>query len=127
MAEIFLEALATVLSGQNLLYLLFGVALGLIVGVLPGFGGAVGLALLLPFVYGMDPISGVAMLIGVTSVVCTSDTFPAVLIGIPGSVSSQATVVDGFPLAKKGQAARALSAAFTASMFGGVFHRLRLM
>ncbi|WP_340120144.1 tripartite tricarboxylate transporter permease [Pelagibius sp. 7325] len=121
MAEIFLEALATVLSGQNLLYLLLGVALGLVVGVLPGFGGAVGLALLLPFVYGMDPISGVAMLIGVTSVVCTSDTFPAVLIGIPGSVSSQATVVDGFPLAKKGQAARALSAAFTASMFGGVF------
>ncbi|MEQ9609022.1 MAG: tripartite tricarboxylate transporter permease, partial [Kiloniellaceae bacterium] len=121
MAEIFLEALATVLSGQNLLYLLLGVGLGLIVGVLPGFGGAVGLALLLPFVYGMDPISGVAMLIGVTSVVCTSDTFPAVLIGIPGSVSSQATVVDGFPLAKKGQAARALSAAFTASMFGGVF------
>ena len=121
MIDIFLEALVTVLSGQNLLYLSFGVALGLVVGVLPGFGGAVGLALLLPFVYGMDPISGVAMLIGVMSVVCTSDTFPAVLIGIPGSVSSQATVVDGFPLAKKGQAARALSAAFTASMFGGVF------
>ncbi len=121
MIDIFLEALVTVLSGQNLLYLSFGVALGLVVGVLPGFGGAVGLALLLPFVYGMDPIPGVAMLIGVMSVVCTSDTFPAVLIGIPGSVSSQATVVDGFPLAKKGQAARALSAAFTASMFGGVF------
>ncbi|GAB4363462.1 MAG: tripartite tricarboxylate transporter permease [Kiloniellaceae bacterium] len=126
MIDIFLEALVTVLSGQNLLYLSFGVALGLVVGVLPGFGGAVGLALLLPFVYGMDPISGVAMLIGVMSVVCTSDTFPAVLIGIPGSVSSQATVVDGFPLAKKGQAARALSAAFTASMFGGVFGALVL-
>lgn len=121
MIDIFLEALTTVLSGQNLLYLLLGVAIGLVVGVLPGFGGTVGLALLLPFVYGMDPISGVAMLIGLMSVICTSDTFPAVLIGIPGSVSSQATVVDGFPLAKKGQAARALSAAFTASMFGGVF------
>jgi putative tricarboxylic transport membrane protein len=121
MAEIFLEALATVLSGQNILYLLFGVSLGLVVGVLPGFGGAVGLALLLPFIYGMDPAAGIAMMIGVTSVVATADTFPAVLIGIPGSVSSQATVMDGFPLAKKGQAARALSAAFTASMIGGVF------
>ena len=126
MVDIFMEALATVLSGQNLLYLSLGVSLGLVVGVLPGFGGAVGLALLLPFVYGMDPIPGVAMLIGVTSVVCTSDTFPAVLIGIPGSVSSQATVVDGFPLAKKGEAARALSASFTASMFGGVFGALVL-
>jgi TctA family transporter len=121
MIDIFMEALSTVASGQNMLYLSLGVCLGLVVGVLPGFGGAVGLALLLPFVYGMDPVSGVAMLIGVTSVVCTSDTFPAVLIGIPGSVSSQATVVDGFPMAKKGEAARALSAAFTASMFGGVF------
>ena len=69
MIDIFLEALVTVLSGQNLLYLSFGVALGLVVGVLPGFGGAVGLALLLPFVYGMDPIPGVAMLIGVAALV----------------------------------------------------------
>jgi TctA family transporter len=121
MIEILLEALGTVLSGTNILYLMFGVSIGLVVGVLPGFGGAVGLALLLPFVYGMDPTAGIAMLIGLMSVVCTSDTFPAVLIGIPGSVSSQATVVDGFPLAKKGEAARALAGAFTASMFGGVF------
>ncbi|MGF1631231.1 MAG: tripartite tricarboxylate transporter permease [Kiloniellaceae bacterium] len=126
MVEILLEALAAVLSGQNILYLMLGVSIGLVVGVLPGFGGAVGLALLLPFVYGMDVTAGVAMLIGLMSVVCTADTFPAVLIGIPGSVSSQATVVDGFPLAKKGQAARALSAAFTASMFGGVFGALVL-
>src|SRR3546814_7645892 len=61
------------------------------------------------------------MMIGLLSVVSTSDTFPAVLIGIPGSVSAQATIMDGFPLAKKGEAARALSAAFASSMIGGVF------
>ena len=75
--------------------------------------GTVGLSLLLPFVFGMEPISGIAMMMGLLSVVATSDTFPAVLIGVPGSVSAQATVMDGFPLAKKGQAARALSAAFS--------------
>ena len=121
MFEALFEALGTVLSGYNVLFLLLGIGFGLIVGVLPGFGGSVGLALLLPFIYGMDPIAGLAMMIGLLSVVSTSDTFPAVLIGIPGSVSAQATVMDGFPLAKKGEAARALSAAFTASMLGGVF------
>jgi len=121
MIEALLQALATVLSGYNILFLFFGVSIGLVVGVLPGFGGSVGLALLLPFIYGMDPIAGLAMMIGLLSVVSTSDTFPAVLIGIPGSVSAQATVMDGFPLAKKGEAARALSAAFAASMLGGLF------
>src|SRR3546814_19680494 len=60
-------------------------------------------------------------MIGLLSVVSTSDTLPAVLIGMPGSVAAQATIMDGFPLAKKGEAARALSAAFASSMIGGVF------
>jgi len=121
MIESLLSALALVLSGQSFLFLIFGVIIGLIVGVIPGFGGTVGLSLLLPFVFGMEPVSGIAMMMGLLSVVATSDTFPAVLIGVPGSVSAQATVMDGFPLAKKGQAARALSAAFFASLFGGLF------
>ena len=121
MIESLLSALVTVLSGQSFFFLILGVVIGLIVGVIPGFGGTVGLSLLLPFVFGMEPISGIAMMMGLLSVVATSDTFPAVLIGVPGSVSAQATVMDGFPLAKKGQAARALSAAFFASLFGGLF------
>ena len=121
MIESLLSALVTVLSGQSFFFLILGVLIGLAVGVIPGFGGTVGLSLLLPFVFGMEPISGIAMMMGLLSVVATSDTFPAVLIGVPGSVSAQATVMDGFPLAKKGQAARALSAAFFASLFGGLF------
>ena len=126
MLEALLAALATVLSGQSLFFLILGVALGLVVGVIPGFGGTVGLSLLLPFVFGMEPVSGIAMMMGLMSVVATSDTFPAVLIGVPGSVSAQATVMDGFPLAKKGQAARALSAAFFSSLFGGLFGAILL-
>lgn len=113
-------AFLQIFSSASMFYLVGGVVLGLVVGVLPGFGGTVGLAILLPFVYGLDPASGLALMIGVMAVICTADTFPAVLIGIPGSVGSQATVLDGYELAKQGQAGRALAAAFTASLFGGL-------
>ncbi|WP_274425361.1 tripartite tricarboxylate transporter permease [Chelativorans sp. YIM 93263] len=101
-------------------FMALGVVLGLAVGILPGLGGIVGLSLLLPFIYGMDTTSALAMLIGLVAVIPTSDTFASVLMGIPGSTASQATVLDGFPLSKKGQAARALSAAFSASLLGGL-------
>ncbi|MGA0394680.1 MAG: tripartite tricarboxylate transporter permease, partial [Rhodospirillales bacterium] len=103
-----------------------GVFLGLIVGVLPGLGGTAGLSLLLPFVFGMEPSHALAMMIGLQSVTATSDTFPSVLMGIPGTASSQATVMDGFPMSKKGEATRALSAAFSASLIGGLFGALVL-
>jgi putative tricarboxylic transport membrane protein len=98
-----------------------GVFLGLVFGFLPGLGGTAGLALLLPFLYGIEPSIALAMMIGLQSVTATSDTFPSVLMGIPGTASSQATVMDGFPMSKKGEAARALSAAFISSLFGGLF------
>ncbi|MBP0484541.1 tripartite tricarboxylate transporter permease [Sagittula salina] len=106
---------------MQLLYLMGGVLLGLSIGVLPGLGGIAGLALLLPFMYGMEPVSGLALMVGLVAVIPTSDTFSSVLLGIPGSSASQATVLDGFPLSKQGHAARALSAAFVSSLFGGLF------
>ncbi|MBC6442519.1 MAG: tripartite tricarboxylate transporter permease [Rhodobacteraceae bacterium] len=101
-------------------YLVLGVVMGLCIGVFPGLGGIAGLSLLLPFMFGMDPVSGLALMTGMVAVVPTSDTFASVLMGIPGSSASQATVLDGFPLAKRGEAARALSAAFSSSLFGGL-------
>ncbi len=101
-------------------YLLLGVTMGLAIGVFPGLGGIAGLSLLIPFMFGMDPILGLSLMVGMVAVVPTSDTFTSVLMGIPGSSASQATVLDGFPLAKKGEAARALSAAFASSLFGGL-------
>ena len=121
MEDAMIEALVTLLSLEHVTYLCFGVFLGLIVGILPGLGGTAGLALLLPFVFNMDATNALAMMIGLQSVTATSDTFPSVLMGIPGTASSQATVCDGFPLSKKGEAARALAAAFSASLFGGLF------
>src|SRR3546814_2553907 len=93
-------------------WMVLGGAVGLVVGLLPGLGGTVGMSILLPFVFGMDPYSGVALLIGMAAVIHTGDTFPSILIGVPGSSGSQATIVDGYPLARQGKAAMALGAAF---------------
>jgi TctA family transporter len=120
------SALGNVLSATHLAYMLVGVAIGLVVGILPGLGGIAGMSILLPFVYGMDTVSALALLIGLLAVVPTGDTFTSVLMGIPGSAASQATILDGFPMAKRGEAARALSAAFFSSMLGGVFGALVL-
>ena len=114
------DAWSLILQPTTLLYLAFGVVMGISIGVFPGLGGIAGLSLMLPFMFGLDPIYGLALMIGLVAVVPTSDTFASVLMGIPGSSASQATVLDGFPLAKKGQAARALSAAFSSSLFGGI-------
>ena len=114
------DAFLTVIQPQHLMYMVAGVLLGLSIGVLPGLGGIAGLSLVLPFMFGMDPVSGLALMVGLIAVIPTSDTFSSVLLGIPGSSASQATVLDGFPLARKGQAARALSAAFVSSLYGGL-------
>ena len=114
------QAFSLIYNLEVLLYLLLGVYMGLVIGIFPGLGGIAGLSLILPFMFGMDPINGLALMIGMIAVVPTSDTFASVLMGIPGSSASQATVLDGFPLSQKGEAARALSAAFSASLFGGL-------
>jgi putative tricarboxylic transport membrane protein len=120
MIDVFLTALANILTLQHLGYMMIGVIVGLMIGVFPGLGGIAGLSLMIPFLYGMETTMALAMLIGLVAVIPTSDTFASVLMGIPGSSASQATVLDGFPMAKRGEAARALSAAFFASLVGGL-------
>ncbi len=120
------SSLAMVADGTHLLMLAAGVMLGLVVGVLPGLGGSAGLALLLPFIYGMDAGPALAMMVGLLAVTTTSDTFPAVLMGIPGTAGSQATVMDGFPMSKRGEATRAISAGLVSSIFGGLVGALVL-
>lgn len=120
MLDIIGSALVNLFSGWHLFYMMIGVLVGMIVGVLPGLGSIAGMSILLPFVYGMDTVSALAMLIGMLAVVPTGDTFTSILMGIPGGAASQATILDGFPMAKRGEAARALSAAFFSSMVGGL-------
>ncbi|MDC3266673.1 tripartite tricarboxylate transporter permease [Gammaproteobacteria bacterium] len=120
MVEALLSALANLATLQHILHLMLGVMLGLAIGAFPGLGGIAGLSIMVPFLYGMDTVSALATLVGLVAVIPTSDTFTSILMGIPGSSASQATVLDGFPLAQKGEASRALSAAFSASLMGGI-------
>ena len=79
------DAFALILQPQQIMFLMLGVLLGLSVGVFPGLGGIAGLSLVLPFMFGMEPVSGLALMVGLIAVIPTSDTFASVLMGIPGS------------------------------------------
>jgi len=120
------KAFVTMTDPLRLMYLSLGVLIGLGLGVIPGLGGIVGMAILLPFTFTLDSYSAFALLLGMGSVTTTSDTIPAVLFGVPGTTGSAATILDGHPLAKKGQAGRAFGAAYSASLIGGVFGALLL-
>jgi TctA family transporter len=116
-----IKAAVIMAEPTRLAFLGLGVIFGLILGVIPGLGGLVGLSLLLPFTFHMDPFTALAFLMGLQAVVVTSDTIPAVLFGVPGTVGSAATILDGYPMAQKGQAGRAFGAAFTSSVLGGLY------
>tara|TARA_Y100000588_G_scaffold362509_1_gene424285 strand:+ start:727 stop:2217 length:1491 start_codon:yes stop_codon:yes gene_type:complete len=118
--EAFYLGLSTLASPEALAFLVLGVVLGLWGGALPGVGGPAQLAVLLPFAMLMEPVNAIAFLIGVTTVGNTGNTFTSVLVAVPGGSGSQATVLDGYPMARNGEARRALSAAFMVSMLGGL-------
>lgn len=120
MLESALAALQSLLEPSLLLMLAVGVVAGLVMGLIPGLGGTGAVAILLPVTFGMEPSEALALLIGALAVVHTSDTVSAVLLGAPGSASASVTMMDGYSMAKKGQAARALSLAFLSSMAGGL-------
>ncbi|UBH05246.1 membrane protein [Leucobacter sp. Psy1] len=120
MLDAALEALAAFTEPTMLLFLGVGVLIGLIIGVIPGLGGTGAVAVLLPFVFVLEPNQAIAMIIGAVAVVHTSDVITSVVLGIPGSASASVFLLDGHELAKKGQAGRVLSMSFIASMLGGL-------
>jgi TctA family transporter len=121
MLEAAAHALTLMVEPMRLGFLALGALLGLILGILPGIGGIAGIAILIPFTYAMDPYTAFAFLLGLASTTATGDPIPAVLFGIPGGAGSAATVLDGHPMAKRGEAGRALSACYMSSLLGGVF------
>jgi putative tricarboxylic transport membrane protein len=121
-----LAALDALFAPEQLILLLVGVLAGLVIGLIPGLGGTGAVAILLPVTFGMDAEQALALLIGALAVVHTSDTVAAVLLGAPGSASASVTMMDGYSMAKQGQAARALSLAFLSSMAGGLLGAIGL-
>ena len=113
-------ALIALLDPFRMLMLFVGLLAGGIIGMLPGLGGIGAVSILLPFVFKLDALSGLAMLLGACGVVYTSDTIAAVLFGTPTSASSGPTAIEGFAMARRGEAGRALGGAFLASTIGGL-------
>ncbi|MDR5675785.1 MAG: tripartite tricarboxylate transporter permease [Armatimonadota bacterium] len=119
MGEAALSALATFLDPLRLGLLMVGVLAGLAVGILPGLGGIVAVSVLLPLIFRLDAATALATLSGALAVVYTGDVITSVLVGTPGSPAAAPTALEGHALARQGQAARALSAAFLSSLIGG--------
>lgn len=102
------------------LVLLIGVPLGIMVGVLPGIGATVGVTVLLPLTFGMSPIAGISMLVAVYCGAFYGGAVSAILINAPGTPAAICTIMDGYPMAQKGEAHRALSLAVVSSFLGGL-------
>ncbi|HSC41608.1 MAG TPA: tripartite tricarboxylate transporter permease [Candidatus Binatia bacterium] len=126
MFDAFIEGLILVLQWKAFSLMLVGMALGFCVGLLPGIGGAATLALMIPFIFKMSPAEAFAFLLGMHSVAATTGDITSVLFGVPGEAISAATVVDGYPMAKKGEAGRALGAALMSSLLGALIGAVAL-
>ncbi len=120
MIDALFQALVEVLRWDALSFMLIGITVGFWVGLLPGLGGITTLALMLPFVYRMEPVQAFAFLLGMHSVVATTGDITSILFGIPGEGTTVATILDGHAMAKKGEAGRALGAALMSSLVGAL-------
>src|SRR5215217_5792139 len=112
---------AVALQPFNIMVMLVGIVLGVVIGVLPGLGGANGVAILLPLTFTMDPTSAIVMLSCIYWGALFGGAITSILFNIPGEPWSVATTFDGYPMAQQGRAAQALTAAFTSSFVGALF------
>ncbi len=118
---------AALFNLETMFFLLLGTVFGLIIGALPGLTGNMAIALMVPITYSMNATTGLAFL---TAIYCSSifgGSISAILLGIPGTISSFATTLDGYPMAKRGEAGTALGISTLSSVFGGLFSAVVLM
>ena len=113
-----MHGFAVVLTPTNIALMFVGIILGVLIGVLPGLGGANGVAILLPLTFTMSPTSAIVMLSCIYWGALFGGAITSILFNIPGEPWSVATTFDGYPLAQKGRAGEALAAAFTSSFIG---------
>ncbi len=127
MLEASMQGLVSVFVWPNFGLMILGALIGMTVGFIPGIGGNFYLAMLIPFVFGMNPYAAFALLLGGHAVVHTGGAISALLFNTPGTGPNAATCFDGFPLVKQGQTGRAMGAAMAASAVGGVFGAIVMM
>jgi len=116
----FFPALSLVLSPDNMLIMLIGIVVGTILGALPGFGAAQALALMFPFTFSMTPEAGTLFFIAIYAAAEYGGSIPAILIRTPGTTAAAITVLDGYPMAQQGKAARALKISLYTGVVGSI-------
>ena len=121
------DALSHVLSMGPLLAMIGATLLGVMIGALPGLNPVMAIALLLPLTYSMDPLIALAMVAGIYNGSMYGGAIPAILLRIPGTPASIATTFDGFPMADRGEASKALKIACWSSAIGGIASAIALM
>jgi len=119
--ELLLSSIAILSRWDVIAALLVGSVGGVIIGAIPGVGPAVAIAILLPATFSLDPIVGLTVLLGVYGSSMYGGAIPAILINTPGTAVNALTTYEGTPMTKRGEARRALSLAYSASFFGGIF------
>src|SRR5699024_2059960 len=118
--DILMESLSNTLDFNTILFIILGVISGMAIGVLPGLTATMGVALLLPITFGMEPLPGILLLIGVYFGAVYGGTITAILINTPGTPASAATALDGYPMTQKGEAQKALTIATLSTSIGGI-------
>lgn len=119
--DILTSAIEILMRWDVALALLAGSVGGVLIGAIPGVGPAVAIAILLPATFSMDPIVGLTVLLGIYGSSMYGGAIPAILINTPGTAVNALTTYDGYPITARGEPRRALSLAYSASFFGGIF------
>lgn len=125
--EVIFQGLMNVLSINNFISMFLGMLIGIVFGAIPGLSGNVAIILFIPISLSMSPVEGILMLLSIFCGATYGGSITAILLGTPGTNSSAATVIDGYPLTKKGQARKALDIALIASTIGGVISGMLLL
>lgn len=122
-----INAIASLSDPISILFIFIGAMFGMFMGMIPGLGGVTAIALLIPVTFGMDPVLAFMMLAGVKGGEAYGGSITAILLNVPGTGPNAATLIDGYPMSRNGEAGRALGASATASAFGAFFGILVLI
>ena len=122
-----LSALDLVLQWQNILAIFVGVSFGVFMGAIPGLTGSMGIALMIPITYTLEPVTAFAILLGTYKGAMFGGAIPAILINTPGTPAAAATVIDGYPMAQKGQGSEAVEIALWSSVIADIIATIALI
>ncbi len=127
MLEQLIAGFGAALTFTNLIFIAAGITLGIVIGAIPGLGSVTALAVLIPVTFYMSPLAAIAFLVGVNKGGTSGGAIPAILLNSPGTPEAAASALDGHPMAKRGEANRAMKFALYSSVTGDMISDLLLI